>query len=228
MIHVCIGTEPRQRIAQQVLQYSIQSRTSEPVEFHLLPNESLGLNQQLTGFSFNRWMVPENRSFSGRAIYMDADIVVLDDIALLWSYPMGKAPILARRRDALSRYTSVMLMDCDRLTGLNFTALVGEVAIGRADYNSIMWATEKSPVSSMFGFGDLPSRWNDLDIRKADTAAIHFTGLHRQPWKYSGHPFGHVFQTELKAALKDGYVQRTELAKAISDSYVRADVLDNP
>jgi lipopolysaccharide biosynthesis glycosyltransferase len=42
------------------------------------------------GYSFSgfRWAIPESCNFEGRAIYMDADVIVLCDIAELWSHPM--------------------------------------------------------------------------------------------------------------------------------------------
>lgn len=227
-LHIYIGTEPRQWLAQQVLEYSIRSRMTIPVEIHTLPSQALDLPQQ-TGFSFHRWMVPElARDKADYALYLDADIVMLEDVAELLQIPMG-GPIIARPRDDKSYYTSVMLMDVEALqtAGLpSFGQLVCGVEDGTYDYNSVMWATEKSPFRAFFD--GLSARWNDQDIRKSDTAALHFTGLDRQPWKYSGHQFGLVFQTELVAALKDGHIRRADLQREIEAGHVRADILMNP
>ena len=223
MIRVFIGTEPAQRLACEVLKHSIRARTSQPVEFTEI-GQDYGLPQQ-TGFSFSRWSVPELVGFRGRAIYMDADIVVLSDIAALAALPLDEPIQVRARPTADNRYfTSVMLMDCDYLPYWKFSDLLAEVrSMPDWYYASVMWASVRSPYRK--GFGPLPRGWNDLDNVKAGTCALHYTDLKRQPWRYAGHPFGAVFQGELKAAMAAGAVSAELVRDEIGKGHVRANVL---
>ena len=46
------------------------------------------------GFSFSRLQIPKLAGFSGRALYLDADMQVLGDIADLWTLPFDEADVL--------------------------------------------------------------------------------------------------------------------------------------
>ncbi len=219
MIRVYIGTEPMQWLACEVLKYSIRSRSSEPVEFFEISDVTTRFG--LTGFSFARWYVPKLAKENGDdvAIYMDADIVVLGDIAELFHAASDK-PALAKPTSDGRFFTSVMRLDCTRLQWDP-----GALPYAEWLHNAVMWAAPNAPWHSDFGV--LDGRWNDMDLPKSGTKAIHYTDLRRQPWRYSGHPFGVVFQTELVAALKDGHILRSDLLREISAGHVRADVLAN-
>lgn len=227
MIRVYIGTEPMQWLACEVLKYSIRARASEPVEFFEISGKTTRF--ALTGFSFARWHVPKLAQENGdtQVIYMDADIVVLDDIAEL-SRITGEKPALARPTADNRYFTSVMRLDCARLRWDVGSIPVTPGAGMPAEWlhNAIMWAAVNSPWRG--DFGELSARWNDMDVVKDGTKAIHFTDLKRQPWRYAGHPFGRVFQTELVAALKDGHILRSDLQHEIRAGHVRADILLNP
>src|SRR5690606_13465431 len=85
-IRVFIGTEPAQRLPTEVLKLSIRRRTALPVEFTELSDLACGVEARFfTGFSFYRWFVPWFCDYRGRAIYLDADIVCLCDLAGLWN-----------------------------------------------------------------------------------------------------------------------------------------------
>lgn len=228
MIRVYIGTEPMQKLACEVLKYSIQSRASEPVEFFEITDKTV--RHAMTGFSFARWHVPKLAKENGdsQVIYMDADIVVLDDIAEL-SRITGEKPALARPTADGRYFTSVMRLDCTRLNwdpGSLHTVACIDGAVPEWLHNSVMWAAGSSPWRA--DFGELSARWNDMDVVKDGTKAIHFTDLKRQPWRYAGHPFGRVFQTELVAALKDGHILRSDLQHEIRAGHAREDILLNP
>ncbi len=220
MIRVFIGTEPAQKLACEVLKYSIKARATEPVEFTEIGGTSWA---GLTGFSFARWQVPELCEYKGSAIYLDADIVALADIVELCELTVvGGA--LARPTADGRYFTSVMALDC--ALGWRFDQLVEQARRYDWMYSAIMWAASNSPVRA--DFAALPRRWNDLDRVKGDTALLHYTDLKRQPWRYAGHPFGYVFQAELKSALADGAVSRALIDEQINAGHVRGDVLLTP
>lgn len=92
MIRVFVGYDPRETVAYHVLCHSIQSRASQPVAIAPLMLSQLdGLmwrerhNLQSTDFSFSRFLTPHLSDFQGWSIFMDCDMLVLDDIANLWA-----------------------------------------------------------------------------------------------------------------------------------------------
>jgi|TARA_Y100000310_G_scaffold328780_1_gene397471 hypothetical protein len=88
--------------AQMVLEYTIRKNTTMPVEIHWMkqshdPNdfwyadvkEQKGWQTQQwpTPFSGYRWGIPAACGFKGQSIYMDHDMLVLQDLAELWNEP---------------------------------------------------------------------------------------------------------------------------------------------
>ena len=56
--------------------------------------ENRKLGDTFSGF---RWAIPEYCQFQGKAIYMDTDVIVLDDLALLWEHPIEANAIVAAK-----------------------------------------------------------------------------------------------------------------------------------
>jgi dihydropteroate synthase len=67
-----------------------------------------------TPFSGFRWALPELCDFKGRAIYMDADVVVLCDIAELWSHPMNDEAIVIAKGGKSSARLCTCVWDCEK------------------------------------------------------------------------------------------------------------------
>src|SRR6187549_2828054 len=91
MIRVLIGYDDREAIAYHVLCHSIQRLASEPVSIASLRLSQLkGLltrprdPMQSTDFSFSRFLTPYLSDYAGWSVFMDCDMVMLDDIADLW------------------------------------------------------------------------------------------------------------------------------------------------
>jgi hypothetical protein len=221
MITIYVGTEPNQKLAYDVMRHSVLSRTKAPVRFVPLDGSQLMLPMS-TGFSFCRWSVPDRHRPPERVIYMDADICVLGDIAELYALPMQR-PVLARAYGAQAYFTSVMLLDCARLQHWSFEAWVDRARENVNFYNTMMWGRPGAPNHE--DLTTLPECWNDLDILKPTTKALHYTGLTRQPWRYNHHPAGHVFHQELKAAMKSGAITEEDVRAEIKLGHVRDDVL---
>jgi len=91
-IRVFVGADRSQLLAVKVLEHSIRRHTLRKVEVHPmvdLPVRSPQdpLNWQRTGFSFSRFCIPELAGYQGKALYLDADMLVFEDIASLWDIP---------------------------------------------------------------------------------------------------------------------------------------------
>ena len=92
MIRVFIGFDPRETVAFHVLSQSIHARASQPVAItpvmlsqleDLMTRERNPL--QSTDFSFSRFLTPYLCDYDGWAVFMDCDMLVLQDMAKLWA-----------------------------------------------------------------------------------------------------------------------------------------------
>jgi SAM-dependent methyltransferase len=201
-IRVFVGTEEAQEVPAAVLRHSLRSRASAPVEFHDLRGLATGMEGTFyTGFSFYRWAIPSLCGFAGDALYVDADVVVLGDVADLLAIPMEDHTHLCRPRPERDEwFTSVMRLDCARLSHWRFAEWVERAKADPEFYRTTMWCARGGPTRE--GVGPLPVEWNHLDEHVAGRSqAVHFTKVRDQPWKRPGHPHERVFLDALRAAL---------------------------
>ncbi|WP_201526071.1 glycosyltransferase [Psychrobacter frigidicola] len=130
VIKVFVGCDPNNCDLEQmmVLDYSLHKHTSAPVEvvwmqlsrdpnsyWYSNPETGEGWNttKWATPFSGFRWAIPEYCDFSGRAIYMDADVVILSDLAALWNHPIEGQSIVAAKTIADMTRLCTCVWDCD-------------------------------------------------------------------------------------------------------------------
>lgn len=102
VIRVYVGVDRSQLLAVPVLEYSIKRHTTAKVE--VIPMLDLPVpepkdprNGQRTGFSFSRFCIPKLAGYKGKAIYMDADMLVFRDIRELWNIPFDGAKIIIQQ-----------------------------------------------------------------------------------------------------------------------------------
>ena len=128
-IKVFVGCDPNNCDLEQmmVLDYSIHKHTSVPVEIVWMqlsrdPNsywysnpetgEGWNTTKWSTPFSGFRWAIPEYCQHSGRAIYMDADVIILDDLAKLWHHPIEGQSVVAAKTNADMTRLCTCVWDC--------------------------------------------------------------------------------------------------------------------
>lgn len=127
-INIFVGCDPNNCDLEQlmVLEYSIRKHTHHPIKIHWMqlshdpkspwysdPAQKKGWNTEkwATPFSGFRWAIPELCNFTGRAIYMDADVIVLSDISELWQHPIDdQAIVIAKGKKSARLCTCVW--DC--------------------------------------------------------------------------------------------------------------------
>jgi len=193
MIRVFIGFDPREAVAFSVLAFSIQSRASCPVAITplalsqlngLLTRERHAL--QSTDFSFSRFLTPYLSDYSGWSVFMDCDMLVLDDIAKLYALRNDQYAVMVIKHDhnpreqikfldqPQSRYqkknwSSVMLFNnsqCSALTPEYVNAASG------LELHQFKWLDSDERI------GSLPPEWNHLvgyDPPRPDASLVHFT-----------------------------------------------------
>lgn len=227
-MRVFVGTEPKQWLASEVLRYSIAKRTKGAFEFQELKYLPMKLDLPMyTGFSIYRYAIPELCNYQGKAIYLDADVVVVSDLLDLWNLT-GKAA-LARSmhpgEPTAGRYTSVMLLDCEKLTHWKLQEWVEKINKDHSLYGKTMQALPGGLGTP--DFGDLPEAYNHLDHFDATTKIIHYTHVPSQPWKTAGHPFARVFLDELKSAIEEDEIPLDAVQREITYGHIYPTILQD-
>lgn len=235
VVKVFVGADESQSFAVPVLEHSIKRHTELDVEVVSLQKvaESLPAPEDMrhssrTGFSFTRFAIPELVSYSGRAIYLDADMQVFTDIAELWQWPMHnqqkvlimkesrshKKGIIKRKRH---RQSSVMLIDCEacRWDVNNIIRNLGR----KYSYEELL---DQLCILSDEEIGDvLPDRWNSLEKYSTNTSLIHYTDMMTQPWVDPGNPLGYVWVNEVRLMLENGALEFSEVKRELAKGYLR-------
>ncbi len=131
VIKVFVGCDPNNCDLEQmmVLDYSIHKHTTAPVEIIWMQlsrdpdsywysnpevNEGWNTTKWVTPFSGFRWAIPDYCDYSGKAIYMDADVVVLSDLAELWVHPIKRKSIVAAKGKKHIRRLCTCVWDCKK------------------------------------------------------------------------------------------------------------------
>ena len=193
MIRIFVGYDPREVVAYNVLAHSIRVRASRPVSIAPLALSQLGGIMtrerhplQSTDFSFSRFLTPFLSDFSGWSIFMDCDMLVLDDIAKLydlrddryavmvvkhWHTPREDTKFLDQPQSKYEKknWSSVMLFNNARCT-----ALTPEY-VNRAsglELHQFKWLGDDGLI------GELPHCWNHLvgyDAPRTGMSLVHYT-----------------------------------------------------
>lgn len=193
MIRVFIGYDPREAVAFSVLAHSIYLRASAPVSVApLMLSELRGVFTrerhplQSTDFAFSRFLVPYLSGFEGWSIFMDCDMLVLDDIAKLHELREDRYAVKVVKHDHKPReavkflgqaqteypkknWSSVMLFNNARCRALT------PDYVNRAsglELHQFKWLESDALI------GGLPHRWNHLvgyDAPNPDVSLVHYT-----------------------------------------------------
>ncbi len=192
-IRVFIGFDGREDVAFSVLAHSIHRNASQPVSIApVMLSQLAGVYRrevnplQSTQFSFSRFLTPWLCGYEGWAVFMDCDMLVLDDIARLWALrderyavqvvkhvhvPKEEVKFLGAVQTKYEKknWSSVMLMNCAKCTAL--TPEYVNTATG-LQLHQFKWLDDDSLI------GELPSRWNHLvgyDPPRKDASLVHYT-----------------------------------------------------
>lgn len=167
MLKIFIGFDPRQPVSYNVLQQSILSRASKPISITPLIIETLPINRVgLTPFTFTRFLVPYLCNYEGWALFLDIDMLLLDDISKIFDLADDKYAVMVSKNEHRFEWASAMLFNCAKCT------ILTPEYISTADkLHQIAWADESE-------IGDLPREWNHLvgyDTERQDAKLVHYT-----------------------------------------------------
>lgn len=174
-----VGYDPREAIAYHVFCQSVIESSSIPVEFVPLHGPMLanfdGQQDGTNAFIYSRYLIPYLTGYSGWALFVDGDMVVLDDIAKLWALRDEKYAALVVKHDYRTQHprkycgtplendnldyprknwSSVVLWNCGHPSNRLLTrGFVGEA--GGKFLHRFQWLNDDE-------IGDLPKEWNHL------------------------------------------------------------------
>lgn len=193
MIRVFIGYDPREAASFSVLAHSINIRASQPVSITPLMLSQLGSiftrkrdPKQSTDFAFSRFLVPYLSGYEGWSIFMDCDMIVLDDIAKLFELQDDRYAVMCvkhhhepredqkflgqvQTRYEKKNWSSVMMFNnakCKALTPEYVNTATG------LQLHQFKWLENDDLI------GDIPHRWNhlvDYDDPISDPGLLHYT-----------------------------------------------------
>jgi len=193
MLQVFIGYDPRESVAYSVLSHSIQRRASKPVSVTPLAlNQLSGIYTrernplQSTDFSFTRFLTPYLSNYQGWSVFMDCDMIVLDDIANLFALADDRYAVMVVKHNHQPKedtkflgaqqtkyekknWSSVMLFNnakCKALTPDYINKASG------LELHQFKWLESDDLI------GEIPHKWNhlvDYDEPDSNASLVHFT-----------------------------------------------------
>lgn len=229
-VRVFVACTPAEWLPMRVLEYSIRETSTLPLELialntfnRVIPTPIAVSNRPRTPFSFQRFLIPELCGYSGKAIYLDADMQVFSDIAQLWHQSFEGYDLVTVQEGHRGRHGqfSVMLLDCSALKW-RIEDIISALDSGELDYPSLMYEMR---VTSKIG-RNLPAAWNSLEqFDEGRTCLLHYTDMNTQPWISTANPLGHLWVACLRRALETGFISRTEVEREMYAGHVRPSLL---
>lgn len=236
MLQVIIGTQDNQFLAERVLEHSIRKNASGAVNVRAVKQDRASPGG--TNFGFVRFTVPSLCDYTGKAIYCDADQIVLGDVyALADELHAPHAVGLVRKIEGTfggkpveeRNETSVMVLDCELLRDWDpeemFEHVVpnatAKLAPGQIRYKDFMRLAFLDPTL----VEEIDPRWNHYNTVREDTQLVHFSHVREQPWKRPKHPFAAFWKQWLADTLAAGALSRSDVLKAVARGHVHPSFL---
>lgn len=165
MLRIFIGYDPRQVISYTALQQSIFERSSKPVSITPLVLSTLPITRRgLTPFTFSRFLCPWLCDYKGLSLFLDADMIVMGDIAELFSLMDDDASLMVVKNKMKFEWGSMMLFNNEKCQ-----VLTPQYIEKDGNPLTLEWAEK---------IGDLPAEWNHCvgyDEPRESPKLIHYT-----------------------------------------------------
>ena len=242
-IKVYVGSDITQELAVPVLRYSIEKHCSQPVEvISMTPfpveDPTDPRQRKRTGFSFSRFNIPYLNGFRGKAIYMDADMLVFSDIAELWNMPMDGKKILIQEDltdyqastdhkydgapQKRTKQCAVMVIDCEKCQW-DVKEIVQGLDDWKYSYEELMYDFCLLKEDEI-GY-KIPFRWNSLEYWDERTSNVHYTDVRTQPWVSPHNDFGYVWFELVQEMIQKGLLRVDEVKAEIDKGFFRPSVM---
>jgi len=191
MDQIYVGVDRRQWLAYTVLQHSIYSRATKPVQVMPLILPQLPVTKiGLTDFTYSRYLVPWLCGFKGRSLFVDADFLCLTDINELFALFDANYAVQVVQSKFRFEWPSLMLFNnkaCQDLTP------------------EFINQPDTQPQALQWGkVGQLPAEWNYLvgyDGPQQPAKMVHYTQGIPGFIEMQGTPYYDQWHQDLGAAL---------------------------
>lgn len=222
MIKIFIGFDHKEIVAYNVLQHSINVRATSPISItpininhikNIFTREKNNL--QSTEFSFSRFLVPYLCNYEGWAIFMDCDMMVIDDIKNLWDLRDDKYAVMCVKHEHKPKedikflnqvqtqyekknWSSVMLLNCAKCKSLTLDYVNNASGL---ELHRFKWLQSEELI------GEISQKWNHLvdynDKREiSEISNLHWTegGPYFKNYKNCG--YNEIWLNEFKNSTK--------------------------
>jgi hypothetical protein len=193
VIRIFIGYDSNLPVLYNVLQHSILMRSSQPVCIHpVMLSQLHGVYTRdrdpfaSTEFSFSRFLVPYLSGYEGWSLFIDNDMLVLDDIAKLWSLRDERYALMCTKHDHIPKeetkflgavqtkyekknWSSLMLFNNSRCKVLTPNYVNSASGL---ELHQFKWLPDDELI------GAIPLRWNHLvgySPANGEVSIAHFT-----------------------------------------------------
>ncbi len=167
ILKVFIGYDHRQPISLNVLANSIYRQSSKPVAITPLVLDQLPIKRQgLTPFTYSRFLVPYLCNYEGWGLFLDLDMILMDDIAKLFDMRDENYAVMVSKNPLKFERASMMLFNCAKCP-----MLTPQFIEEHPSLHNISWLDDAL-------VGDLPREWNHLvgyDSPRENPSLIHYT-----------------------------------------------------
>lgn len=201
---VFIQTNDKQKLGAKISAESFKAASAKPDSFNVVIMEAKDFPKlaqegqsilrgghirdwdptDLQSFTPTRFAPPKLMGWKGRAVVVDPDCFAVGDVAELFERDMEGKAVMAvarpghnKRNDYIA--TSVMLLDCAKLTNWDIDQDIDDLFAKKFDY--IDWIELKRQPRETIGL--LEPEWNNFDTLTPDTKILHTTKRRTQPWK---------------------------------------------
>ena len=166
MLRIFVGYDPLRAVSTTVLVHSIISRASKPVCVTPLSLKTLPIKRRgLTKFTFSRFLAPYLCDYQGWSLFLDVDMLVLEDIAKLFELADDTCTIQLVKNKLRLDWCSLILFNNAKCRELR-PAVIDNAS---RDAFGLWWANS---------VGALPEEWNHrvgYDDPRNDAKLVHFT-----------------------------------------------------
>jgi len=230
-IRVYVAATEAQMLAVRILEFSIRKWTSMSVSVQPLYQTEIEIptpraleKRARTPFSFQRFLIPALTKYKGRALYLDSDMQVFQDLRPLWNTPFEGADLLTVREPKETGRRpqfSVMLLNCDQLKW-DIRAIVEALDEDRLTYEELLYEMAVAPSIR----AELDAAWNCLERYDPQyTALLHYTDMNTQPWLSQNNPLGYLWFRDLFEAVDSKFVDVAYLQDHVQRGFIRPSLL---
>lgn len=219
--HIFVGYDPVEAVGFHVCVNSIIRHSSKPVVIHPLALNNLTeySEEHMDGsneFIYSRFLVPWLMNWTGRALYIDGDMVVTDDITKLFALAEQYKAVQVVKHDYKTsqekkylgaknenyprkNWSSVILWDCNHFANRGLTPEYVQESSGK-HLHRFGWLENDQ-------IGELPSEWNwlaDEYGRNREAKLLHWTLGLPGFREYETSPMAEIWHAEYDLAVRCG------------------------